>query len=121
MIQLRFLKPSTLYKATNAIADNGYAVSTFTKIADYLVQTQNIAEYNMLTRKSEIETHYTQDTGATLNKRLRAQSPRFQLEKYLATKMNTGADNVTLYVLEINGEKYRVNSVKDKWVDIELM
>lgn len=121
MIQLRFLKPSTLYESSTTIAENGYSVISYTKIADFLVQTQNIAEYNMLTRKSEIETHYSQNTGATLGKRLRVQSPRTLLERYLASKMNVGPDNITRYVLEINGDKYRINSVKDRWVDVELL
>ena len=121
MIQLRFLKKSTLYVANTTVAENGYGVVTYTKIGDYLVQTQNIAEYNMLTRKSEVETHYNQDTGATLGMRLRAQSPRFMLENYLRTKMNETADNITNYILEVEGKKYRVNSVKDKWIDIELV
>lgn len=121
MIQLRFLKPSTLYEASTTIAENGYSVVTYTKIAEFLVQTQNIAEYNMLTRKSEVETHYSQNTGATLGKRMRAQSPRTLLEKYLATKMNVGPDNITRYVLEIGSERFKITSVKDRWIDIELI
>lgn len=108
---LKYLKLITLKKCTKIKNSNGTYTNSYTKIDDYKVQMQN------LTDDEVSATIY----GANINKMLRISSPLNKLEKYLLPKVNNKADNISCYYIFFENRIYKINSVSENRIDIELV
>ena len=108
-MQLSRLKPAVLKVATKIKQANGSYVEEYTKVADYKVILQELVD--------EVSASMY---GANLNKTYRVSSPRETLEIYLQGKLNNTSDNISKYFLFIQDKQYKIVSVKEHWVDIEL-
>lgn len=108
---LRYLKPIVLKKATKQKQANGTYKNTYEKIDDYNVQTQN------LTDDEVSATIY----GANINKMLRLSSPLGELEEYLLPKVDNKQDNISYYYIFIGNKTYKIVSVAEDRIDIELV
>lgn len=108
---LRYLKDVTLNKATKIKQLNGTYTNSYTKIDDYKVQMQNLTD-------DEISaTIY----GAKITKMFRLSTPLGNLEEYLLTKVDNKQDNISDYYVEYNDKTYKIVSVSDDRIDIELV
>lgn len=107
-MQLRYLENVELYKATKVKQPNGVKINVYTKIDDYVVQKQEITD------EASISIY-----GATINKMYRISSPRKVLETYLKPKINDRQDNISLYFIKYNNVLYKINAVRENWIDIE--
>lgn len=108
---LRYLKEVTLNKATKIKQSNGTYTNSYTKINDYKVQMQD------LTDDVVSATIY----GANLSKMSRIISPLHKLEKFLLPKVNNKADNISQYYIFIDNKVYKISSVSETKIDIELV
>jgi capsular polysaccharide biosynthesis protein len=108
-MQLSRLKPAVLKVATKTKQANGSYVEEYTKVTDYKVILQELVD--------EVSASMY---GANLNKTYRVSSPRETLEIYLQGKLNNTSDNISKYFLFIQDKQYKIVSVKEHWVDIEL-
>ena len=108
---LRYLKLITLKKCTKIKNLNGTYANSYTKIDDYKVQMQNLTD-------DEISVSIY---GANIIKMLRISSPLSRLEKYLLPKVNNKADNISQYYAFIDNKIYKINSVSETRIDIELV
>ena len=108
-MQLSRLKPAVLKVATKTKQANGSYVEEYTKVTDYKVILQELVD--------EVSASMY---GANLNKTYRVSSPREILEIYLQGKLNNTSDNISKYFLFIQDKQYKIVSVKEHWVDIEL-
>ena len=107
-MQLRYLENVELYKAIKIKQPNGVKVNSYTKIGDYKVQKQEITD------EASVSIY-----GATINKMYRISSPRKVLETYLKPKINDRQDNISLYFIKYNNVLYKINAVRENWIDIE--
>ena len=107
-MQLKYLKNVELQKANKVKQANGFKVNVYTKVDDYKAQIQEITD------EASISIY-----GATINKMLRMSSPRRLLEKYLKPKINDKKDNISLYFIKYNNVLYKINAVRENWIDIE--
>ena len=108
-MQLSRLKPAVLKVATKTKQANGSYVEEYTKVTDYKVILQELVD--------EVSASMY---GANLNKTYRVSSPRETLEIYLQGKLNNTSDNISKCFLFIQDKQYKIVSVKEHWVDIEL-
>ena len=108
---LRYLKLITLKKATKIKNSNGTYTNSYTKIDDYKVQMQDLTD-------DEISASVY---GANIIKMLRISSPLNKLEKYLAPKVNNKADNISQYYIFFDNRTYKIVSVSNSRIDIELI
>ena len=51
----------------------------------------------------------------------RISSPQRLLEKYLKPKINDTSDNISLYFIKYNNGLYKINVVRQNWIDIEYI
>lgn len=109
MKQLRYLVKAELDKAANTKQDNGTVVTSYAKVADYLIQLQELTD--------EISASIY---GADVNRMYRISSPRHELETFLFSKVNNTSDNVSLYSIVYNTHRYRIVVVRNSWIDIVL-
>lgn len=107
-MQLRYLESVELVLATKTKQANGTYIDTYTKIADYSIQKQELTD--------EVSASIYQ---ADINKIARIKSINSELEGYLKGKVNNESDNVSKYFIIIDEVKYKIISVKEKWVDIQ--
>lgn len=108
---LRYLKPITLKKASKNKQANGTYKNTYSDIKTYRVQLQNITD-------DEISaTIY----GAKISKMLRLSSPLSDLEEYLLPKVDNKQDNISDYYIEYRNKTYKIVSVSEDRIDIELV
>ena len=110
MKQLRYLKTIELDKGTTTTQSNGARITAYVKVGDYRIQTQELTD--------EISASIY---GADIDRMYRISSPRYILENYLAGKNNNSDDNVSLYTIVFNRNRYKIRAVKEHWIDIELM
>lgn len=108
---LRYLKPVTLQKASKQKQANGTYKNMYEKITVYNVQMQD------LTDDEVSATIY----GANITKMLRLSSPLHKLEKYLLPKVDNKADNISQYYIFYEGRTYKIVSVSNTRIDIELV
>lgn len=107
-MQLRYLSEVVLKKANKVKQKNGTFVDTYTKIAKYNVQQQDL--------ENEVgATIY----GADVVKMLRIKSPNAKLEKYLLPKVNNTEDNISKYFIFIDNNQYKIKAVSKAKIDIE--
>ena len=108
---LRYLKPITLKKASKNKQANGTYTNSYIDVNSYKVQLQNITD-------DEISaTIY----GAKITKMLRLSSPLGNLEEYLLPKVDNKQDNISNYYIEYGNKTYKIVSVSDDRIDIELV
>lgn len=107
---LRRLKTITLKKSITAKQPNGSRVEEYETIQDYKIQKQGLDD--------EISASIY---GASIVNMLRIKSPLSDLEKFLKAKLNNTTDNISKYFIFIDDDKYRIKSVNNKGVDIELV
>ena len=110
MKQLRYLIDTELDKADRVRQDNGVMLSSYSKVADYKIQVQELTD--------EISASIY---GADVNRMYRVSSPRAVLEQYLFSKVNNSSDNISLYSLIIDGLRYKIVTVRRNWIDIALV
>lgn len=108
---LRYLKPITLLKAEKQKQANGTYKNFYNEVNNYNVQIQNITDDEVSA------TIY----GANINKMLRLSSPLSELERYLLPKVDNKQDNISYYYIEIGTKTYKIVSVAEDRIDIELV
>ena len=108
---LRYLKPITLKKAYKEKQANGTYKNSYERVGFYNVQMQS------LTDDEVSATIY----GANITKMLRLSSPLGDLEEYLLPKVDNKEDNISNYYIEIGTKTYKIVSVSDDRIDIELV
>lgn len=109
-MQLRYVISSMLIKATKTKQTNGTYIETYTKIADYNIQEQELTD--------EVSASIYQ---ADLNKITRIKSINGELEIYLKGKLINETDNISKYYIVIDDTKYKIVSVRKNWIDIQAI
>lgn len=109
-IQLRKLKDCTLQLSTKNKQKNGNFIDSYSDIGKYKISIQELTD--------QVSANVY---GANINKTYRISSPYGILEYYLIEKVNNKEDNVSKYFVLIDNKKYKVISVKSRWIDIELL
>ena len=109
-MQLRRLKECLLKSKTNVPQSNGSYIETYVDVATYKVVFE---ELNNLISATQY--------GANLDKVYRISSPKRKLERYLLPKMAISSDNITTYIIAIDSKNYKINSVRENYVEIELI
>ena len=107
---IRYLKPIMLKKSITVKQENGSRTEGYEDINEYQTQIQEIDD--------QVSTSIY---GASITKMLRVKSPLLKLENYLETKLNNTADNISKYYIFIGDNKYKIKSVGNKGIDIELV
>ena len=110
MKQLRYLESVELDKATKTKQSNGVELSEYTKVNDYLVQFQELTDEISLSIY-----------GADISRMYRISSPQYELESFLMNKVNVSSDNISLYSILFNSNRYSIRTVRKHWFDIELL
>lgn len=108
---LRYLSPISLFKTTKIKQLNGTYINSYTKINDYNVQMQDLTD----------DIISASIYGANITKMLRIISPLNKLEKYLLPKVNNKSDNISQYYIFIDNRCYKIVSVSNSRIDIELV
>ncbi len=108
MKQLRYLKNADLYKVAYTKKENGQEVESYVKQGTYNVQVEEL-------RDSISASLY----GARIVNMLRMSSVRNDMENLLKSYMLANNDNITMYRIEFDGFKYRINSVGLSYIEIE--
>lgn len=108
---LRYLKPITLKKAEKEKQANGTYKNFYNDIDSYKVQMQS------LTDDEVSATIY----GANITKMLRLSSPLGNLEEYLLPKVDNKEDNISNYYIEYKSRTYKIVSVSEDRIDMELV
>lgn len=110
MSQLRRLKNCTLEIVKKEKQSNGITIDIFTEVKPYKITIQELTD--------EVSASIY---GAKINSTYRINSPRNTLESYLSTKSNDKDDNISKYLIFMENKRYKIVSVKSKWIDIELV
>lgn len=107
---LRYLENAYLKKATKTKQPNGTYIESLENIKIYRVQIQELND--------EISASVY---GADVYKMIRIKSIRNELENYLYEKVNNKQDNISNYYININNRTYKIKSVNQRGIDLELM
>ena len=107
---LRYLKEATIKKATKTKQNNGTYKESLADIGIYKIQQQELND--------EVTASIY---GANLYKMIRIKSVKNELENYLYTKVNNKLDNVSNYYVFIDAKKYKIVSVNQRGIDLELI
>ena len=107
---LRRLINVTLKKTVIVKQENGSRLEEYEIIDDYEVSKENLDD--------QVSASIY---GASIIKMLRIKSPLSKLENYLETKLNNTTDNISKYYFFIGENKYKIKSVGNKGIDIELV
>lgn len=110
MKQLRRLKDCELQKSIKKKQANGTYISDYETISKYKIVLQEL-----------IDQVSASVYGANINKTYRVSSPYNCLENFMKTKSTDGEDNISKYYLLIDTKRYKIVSVKNKYLDIELV
>ena len=110
MKQLRYLQNCELDFTTRIKQPNGSFIETYEKVNDYQVQLQELND--------QVSASIY---GANVNRMYRITSPHYELEDFLDSKMQTTSDNISKYTVIISNKRYRVLTVRNHWIDIELI
>lgn len=100
-----------LLKATKEKQKNGTYINIYDTIDKYKVKKLNITDDEVSA------TIY----GANITKMLRISSPSRNLENFLMSKVGNQQDNISYYYIKINNNIYKINSVSQEKIDIELI
>lgn len=105
---LRYLKEVNLLKSTNIKQPNGTFKKTFDIINSYKVSIKTLDD--------EVNaTIY----GANIEKMKSISTALSDLENYLIPKVDNEEDNISLYFIQIDRTRYKINSVTSNEVKIE--
>lgn len=107
-MQLRYLQSVSLKKANKVKQSNGVYVDSYDLVKNYRAQLEDLSD--------EVSASIY---GANLYKVKKVRSPKGTLEKYLATKLNNDADNISKYFLFIDEVIYKINDSQISGVTIE--
>ena len=105
---VRYLQEAKLLKATKEKQANGTFINTYNDVEIYKVHANTLND-------SVSATIY----GSNVVNMLSVSTALGDLESLLQTKTNNKEDNISLYFIEINGSKYKINSVSKKSLVIE--
>ena len=100
-----------MLKATKEKQKNGTYINIYDTIDKYKVKKLNITDDEVSA------TIY----GANITKMLRISSPSRNLENFLMSKVGNQQDNISYYYIKINNNIYKINSVSQEKIDIELI
>lgn len=106
-MQLRYKNTIDLKKVEQQKAKNGAKVETYIYVKTFSIQKQELTD--------EVSASIY---GADITSMIRITSIRNELEKYLKEKVGTKPDNISKYYLFQGEKKYKIKSVKLKWVDL---
>lgn len=109
-IQLRRLQLCYLLYFTKVKQKNGSFIDKLIEEKKYKISVQELTD--------QVSANIY---GANINKTYRISSPCNLLEKYLTDKVSNKEDNISKYFVLINDKKYKIISVKTKWIDVELL
>ena len=110
MKQLRYLKECELDFTTREKQPNGSYKEVFTEIETYKIQLQELND--------QISASIY---GANVNRMYRISSSYRALEDFLDTKMQHTTDNISKYTILIDEKRYKIITVRNHWIDIELI
>src|SRR5574344_2846486 len=110
LMQLRYLKIVDLKKAAQSKQQNRTYIYTLILVSYYNIQTQELND--------DISVSIY---GADLNKITRIKSVNSELEAYLKSKLNNDDDNISKYYIIMDDIQYKIKSVRENWIDIELI
>ena len=110
MKQLRYLVKCMVDKATIQKQENGSRIETYENVKEFLVQPEEITD------SVSINLY-----GARINNMYRLTSPYYDMENYLKEKLNASNDNISKYSIVLNDKRYRIEVVRNHWIDIELI
>lgn len=110
MKQIRYLKNIELLKSSRKKQPNG------TYIDDYDVINKYNAQLNQLTDEVSASIY-----GTDVVKMLSVSTALKDLEKLLMTKLNNKDDNIALYYIRYNNFIYKVMSVSEKSIMVEMI
>lgn len=105
---IRYLESVRLLKSENVKQSNGTYIKSFTEIKKYNVSIKTLDD--------EVNaTIY----GANINKMFSMSTPLQNLENFLIPKVDNVEDNISLYLIEYNGSKYKIVSVTKNEIKVE--
>ena len=107
---LRYLTNVTLKKTVIVKQENGSRLEEYEIVNNYKVSKENLDD--------QVSASIY---GASIIKMLRIKSPLSKLENYLETKLNNTTDNISKYYIFVGNNKYKIRSVGNKGIDIELV
>ena len=107
---LRYLTNVTLKKTVIVKQENGSRLEEYEIVNNYKVSKENLDD--------QVSASIY---GASIIKMLRIKSPLSKLENYLETKLNNTTDNISKYYIFVGSNKYKIRSVRNKGIDIELV
>lgn len=107
---LRHLKTITLKKSITVKQPNGSRTEEYEVIGKYEVQKQELDD--------QISASIY---GANIVNMCRIKSPLSNLENLLKLKLNNTTDNISKYFIFIDSNRYKIKSVNNKGVEIELV
>lgn len=107
---LRYLEEATLKKSVKVKQSNGYPIDTYSVIGVYKVQ-----------RKELTDDLNANIYGADVYKMIRIKSINQELEDILIEKSNNSSDNISLYYIYLKNKKYKIKSVNESGINIELI
>lgn len=111
MIQLRKLRTCILQKSIKEKQANGTYIDKYVDVDCYKISLQELLD--------EVSANIY---GANINKTYRISSPYNKLEFFLSTKLvDNNEDNISKYFIYYNNKRYKIVSVKMRWIDIELL
>ena len=108
--QLRYLEDCELDLTTRTKQPNGAVIETYEKVGDYKVEVQELND--------QVSASIY---GANVFRMSRICSPNNVLENYLYEKMVKTSDNVSKYTLLVDDRRYKITTVKQNWIDVELL
>lgn len=110
MSQLRRLKDCILQTSNKVKQTDGNFIESYIDVKPYKITLQEL-----------VDAVSASVYGANISKTFRINSPYHNLENYLSTKVSNDKDNISKYYILIDNKRYKIVSVKLKWIDIELL
>jgi hypothetical protein len=106
-LRLIDLEKVTLYNLTKSTRKDGDPEESYDKISDYDAGVQYLDD-------SVAASIY----GAEVTKTYRVSSLHFGLEQFLLPKINNNPDNLSKYLIEYLGNKFKIQRVTPKYIDM---
>lgn len=106
-MRLKDLEKVTLYKLVKSTKKDGDPDESYEKIETYDAGVQYLDD-------SVAASIY----GAEVTKTYRVSSLHFDLEQFLLPKINNNPDNLSNYLIEYLGNKFKIQRVTPKYIDM---
>ena len=107
------LEDAKLLKLKTTVTEDGDTAEVYEDLGDYKIAIEYVHD-ELVTTSLEVRSNYV----ANINKIYRVSSVHNTLEKYLLPKNNNNEDNISNYLLEYNGGKYRIEKVTPRYINI---